>query len=78
MVCLRAYGTPIVASGPDVASAGFGAAPLPAGASMVPTAGPMPAAPVAPVAATPPLPVPPPAPAFRQVRQMTESGRRDL
>lgn len=77
MVCLRAYGTPIVASGPDVASAGFGAAPLPAGASMVPTAGPMPAAPVAPVApvaATPPLPVPPPAPAFRQVRQMTEKA----
>ena len=87
MVCLRAYGTPIVASGPDVAAAGFGAAPLPAGATMVPAAGPMPpaaavmppAAAVMPPAAAvmppaPPLPVPPPAPAFRQVRQMTEKA----
>ena len=44
MVCFRAYGQEIT-FGPDVASAGFGAAPLPAGASMTPPAGaiPMPA-----------------------------------
>ena len=65
MVCFRAYGQEIT-FGPDVASAGFGAAPLPAGASMTPPAGaiPMPQAP----AATPALPgapvgyAPPPAP----------------
>lgn len=48
MVCFRAYGQEIT-FGPDVASAGFGAAPLPAGASMTPLAGaiPMPQAPAA-------------------------------
>lgn len=38
MVCLAGYGQRIVV-GPDVASAGFGGAPLPAGASMTPPAG---------------------------------------
>lgn len=65
MVCFRAYGQEIQ-FGPDVASAGFGASPLPAGASMTPPAGaiPMPQAP----AAAPALPgapagyVMPPAP----------------
>ena len=44
MVCFRAYGPEIV-FGPDVNEAGFGQAPLPAGASMTPPAGtiPMPA-----------------------------------
>lgn len=68
MVCFRGYGAEIT-FGPDVASAGFGKAPLPAGASAVPLGGtPMPplpngaaAAPVpmsAPVAgATPPPPM---------------------
>ena len=48
MVCFRAYGQEIT-FGPDVASAGFGAAPLPAGASMTPPAGviPIPQAPAA-------------------------------
>ena len=56
MVCFRAYG-PEISFGPDVASAGFGAAPLPAGASMTPPAGaiPMPQAPAAaPAAYAPP------------------------
>lgn len=55
MVCFRAYGQEIT-FGPDVASAGFGAAPLPAGATMTPPAGaiPMPQAPG--VAAPAPLP----------------------
>ena len=56
MVCFRAYGQEIT-FGPDVASAGFGAAPLPAGASMIPPAGaiPMPQAPAAaPAAYAPP------------------------
>ena len=56
MVCFRAYGQEIT-FGPDVASAGFGAAPLPAGASMTPPAGaiPMPQAPAAaPVGYAPP------------------------
>lgn len=59
MVCFRAYGQEIT-FGPDVASAGFGAAPLPAGASMTPPAGaiPMPQAP----AAAPAGYAPPPAP----------------
>lgn len=60
MVCFRAYGQEIT-FGPDVASAGFGAAPLPAGASMTPPAGaiPMPQAPAAaPAAYVPPAPVP--------------------
>lgn len=38
MVCFAAFGTEIV-FGPDVASAGFGGAPLPAGASATPPAG---------------------------------------
>lgn len=67
MVCFRAYG-PEISFGPDVASAGFGAAPLPAGASMTPPAGviPMPQAAVAapaPLALVGSVPMPPaPAP----------------
>lgn len=61
MVCFRAYGQEIT-FGPDVASAGFGAAPLPVGASMTPPPGaiPMPQAPVAaaPAGYAPPAPVP--------------------
>ena len=65
MVCFRAYGQEIT-FGPDVASAGFGASPLPAGASMTPPAGaiPMPQAPAA-APALPGAPVgyaPPPVP----------------
>ena len=65
MVCFRAYG-PEISFGPDVASAGFGASPLPAGASMTPPAGaiPMPQAPAA-APALPGAPVgyaPPPVP----------------
>lgn len=57
MVALSAYGPEIVV-GPDVASAGFGAAPLPAGASatpMAPSAAPFapPSAPAAPAYAPP-------------------------
>ncbi len=37
-VCHRGYG-PEISFGPDVAAAGFGAAPLPAGASLMPLAG---------------------------------------
>jgi hypothetical protein len=71
MFCFRAFG-PEINFGPDAASAGFGQAPLPAGASMTPLASttPLPAAPVAPGYAPPPLPpggfvppVQPPAPA---------------
>jgi hypothetical protein len=49
MVCFRGYGPEIV-FGPDVNEAGFGKAPLPAGASMVPLAGaiPLPGASAAP------------------------------
>lgn len=52
MVCFRAYGPEIV-FGPNVEEAGFGQAPLPAGASMTPPASslPMPAAGAAPVPA---------------------------
>lgn len=54
MLCHRAYGPEIV-YGPDVSEAGFGASPLPAGASTIPMAStaPMPtgAAPVPPAAA---------------------------
>lgn len=61
MVCFRAYGQEIT-FGPDVASAGFGAAPLPVGASMTPPPGaiPMPQAPAAaaPAGYAPPAPVP--------------------
>lgn len=72
MVCFRAYGTEIV-FGPNVEDAGFGAAPLPAGASMTPVAGPAPLPaqagmpPAAPPAA-PPVPVSP-NPQFLQVPQ---------
>lgn len=64
MVCFRAYGQEIT-FGPDVASAGFGAAPLPAGASMTPPAGalPMPQAPAA-VPPVPGAPVPGQAPGY--------------
>ena len=70
MVCLRAYGERIV-SGPDVSQAGFGQAPLPAGAMATPPAGfnpaPTPGAsggpaasvPCAPSAPTPGTPAPP-------------------
>jgi hypothetical protein len=63
MVCFRAYGQEIQ-FGPDVASAGFGASPLPAGASMTPPAGavPMPQAPAAGVPGMPPAPGVMPAP----------------
>jgi hypothetical protein len=59
MVCLVAYGEEIV-SGPDVSAAGFGGAPLPAGASTTPVASFTP--PVAPPPAAP-APVATPAPA---------------
>lgn len=67
MVCFRAYGQEIQ-FGPDVSSAGFGAAPLPAGASMTPPAGsiPMPSAPAMPAPTAAPIPVTP-NPAFVQV-----------
>lgn len=63
MVCFRAYGQEIQ-FGPDVSSAGFGAAPLPAGASMTPPAGaiPMPSAPAAVAPAVPAIPAPTAAP----------------
>ena len=66
MVAFAAYGPEIV-YGPDAASVGFGAAPLPPGASATPSAG-LTAPPVAP---TPPPP-PPPHPAILNVpvRQM--------
>jgi hypothetical protein len=86
MICFRAYGQEI-SFGPDVASAGFGATPLPAGATMTPppSAMPLPQVPVsvAPPPAAPvptPIPVipnvgfvqvPPPAPPAAPVRQMT-------
>lgn len=55
MVCLIAYGDPIQ-FGPDVTQAGFGVTgPLPAGASLTPTAGFVPPA-TLPVAGTPPAP----------------------
>jgi hypothetical protein len=80
MIALAAYGEEI-AFGPDASEAGFGASPLPAGASAVPLGGftPPPVAPgaggyVAPVAAAvpppvipAPMPAAPPAPAFLQV-----------
>lgn len=64
MVAMLGFGPEIVI-GPDANSAGFGASPLPAGASTTPLPGQMPAAPPAatPVAAPPPLvPGLPPAP----------------
>jgi hypothetical protein len=82
MVCLRGFGQEIYV-GPDVDSAGFGAAPLPPGASAVPVAAAtLPAAPGVPGAAPAPLipgmaaapapaavapPVPAPAPAVPQL-----------
>lgn len=65
MVCFRAYGQEIQ-FGPDVNAAGFGAAPLPAGASMTPPAGaiPMPQAPAAASAGYAPPPAPGAAPAL--------------
>ena len=67
MVCFRAYGQEIQ-FGPNVAEAGFGAAPLPPGASATPLAGtaPLPQAPIQaapaapmPVVQAPPVPVVP-------------------
>jgi hypothetical protein len=71
MVCFSGYGTEIVV-GPDASSAGFGAAPLPAGASATPLASsvPLPAvggvpgavpAPLIPSPGVPGVPVPVPA-----------------
>lgn len=56
MVCFRAYGQEIT-FGPDVASAGFGSAPLPAGATMTPPPSALPMPQPLPVAGA--LPVPP-------------------
>lgn len=70
MVCFRAYGSEIT-FGPDVNEAGFGAAPLPAGASLTPPPSsiPMPAAGAQPGLPAPgPLPVVP-NPQFLQVPQ---------
>jgi hypothetical protein len=63
MVAFAAYGPEIV-YGPDAASVGFGAAPLPPGASAAPTAG-MSALP--PTGLTAPPPPPPPHPAILNV-----------
>lgn len=59
MVCFRAYGPEIV-KGPDAASAGFGSAPLPAGASAMPLASstPLPAAGGVPAIPGAPAPLP--------------------
>lgn len=67
MVCFRAYGQEIQ-FGPDVNAAGFGAAPLPAGASMTPppSAVPMPSA----VPGAPAMPAMPAAPAMPAVAPM--------
>lgn len=58
MVCFSAFG-PEISFGPDVNEAGFGQAPLPAGASMTPpaTSIPMPAV-TSPSVAAPPAPIP--------------------
>lgn len=88
MVCLSGYGPEIV-YGPDVNEAGFGKAPLPAGASAVPVGAasmPAQAAPAAPANVTPnhafvanaaaapaAPPAPPPAPAA-PARQMTAAA----
>lgn len=62
-LCFRGYG-PEITFGPDVASAGFGAAPLPAGASMTPppSAAPMPMSTVPAVPGVPAIPAAPPVP----------------
>jgi hypothetical protein len=64
MVAFRAFGAEI-SFGPDVSAAGFGAAPLPAGASLTPLAAtaPLPAPPVAAHMPPPAVPVAAPAPA---------------
>ncbi len=62
MVALSAYG-PEIHSGPDVAAAGFGAAPLPAGASATPVGGFTPSVPAAPAYGQPPMPPAAPLPA---------------
>ena len=84
MVALAAYGAEIV-YGPDAADAGFGASPLPAGASPTPLAGFVPpvAAPAAPAAPAPMAPPPaappaPPAPAFLQVPPPVAPARQML
>lgn len=65
MVCFSGFGEEIYV-GPDVDSAGFGAAPLPPGASAVPVGGAMPAPPALPGAPAPLIPAammaPPPVP----------------
>ena len=63
MVCFSAFGAEI-AVGPDASSAGFGAAPLPAGASATPIGGFNPPPPSVPLPAAPPAftPVTPQAP----------------
>ena len=61
MVALSAYGEEIVV-GPDPSAAGFGAAPLPAGAMAQPPATFNPAAPQQPAVPAMPAPVMPPAP----------------
>lgn len=76
MVCLVGYGQ-VISVGPDAASAGFGASPLPAGVSTTPQAGFTP-----PAAATPPqMPapsasyrMPPAAPAPRKVMLEAAGG----
>lgn len=62
MVCFSAFG-PEIQQGPDVASAGFGGAPLPPGATMTPPANFAPAQPAAtpiPAPGSPPVPAPAP------------------
>lgn len=64
MVCFAAFG-PEIQQGPDVASAGFGGAPLPPGATLTPPANFNPAQPAAAIPgqpATPPIPGSAPAP----------------
>lgn len=68
MVCFRAYGQEIQ-FGPDAASAGFGASPLPAGASMTPLAGtvPMPQATAPGLPNVPGVQAPAPVPGYAPV-----------
>jgi hypothetical protein len=61
MVALSGYGEEIIA-GPDASEAGFGAAPLPPGASATPLGGFAPAAPVVPGGASVSVPFAPPTP----------------
>jgi hypothetical protein len=70
MVCFRAYGLEIV-FGPNVEEAGFGQAPLPAGASMAPLAAAIPL----PGAAAAPAPIPVvPNPGFVQMPPPVPTG----